>query len=401
MRVSRIVVAILVATMLWTAGAMTANGAAKRPTRAKAAKPKTATAKSEQTPARVKPAYPDGEMRAVFCLLPKSDNREEGMREIEANLRQWRSGGINTLLLFVTSRYLAALDDPELQKTEPKAAWDAVGEMIRAAKKQKLQVHALYAPWLRKDKARAVELEQHPEWTAIDGKGKVAEKGVLCFVRPEVRQFELDQIAKIMDRYPDLVGIQLEEPGYRWRTNCCYCDTCRAFCQQNFGIDIQKNRVAAKPTVQNLAAFMCTDFVIRLRKMMLDKRPDMWLSANGGFDDSEWYLGRDWHTWARRGLIDFYMPQVYCDNVKLFTDRTSMTKTSLDGRCDLIPAIGLTWQAIAPKKQPPTLIKAEIEVTRNLGTKGFSIFPAKEMEEVHYQAVREAVNEKPDSATTP
>ena len=46
----------------------------------------------------------------------------------------------------------------------------------------------------------------------------------------------------------------------------------------------------------------------------------MWLSANGGGgDDAEWYIGRDWHTWARRGLIDFYVPQLYTKDVEHFT----------------------------------------------------------------------------------
>ena len=54
----------------------------------------------------------------------------------------------------------------------------------------------------------------------------------ICFVRPEVRQFELDLIAKAIDRYPDLAGIHIEEPGYNWGNDYCYCDYCRQFCQQ-------------------------------------------------------------------------------------------------------------------------------------------------------------------------
>jgi hypothetical protein len=44
-------------------------------------------------------------------------------------------------------------------------------------------------------------------------------------------------------------------------------------------------------------------------KTISDRRPDMWLSANGGSgDDAEWVIGRDWRTQARRGLNDFYAP---------------------------------------------------------------------------------------------
>jgi hypothetical protein len=172
------------------------------------------------------------------------------------------------------------------------------------------------------------------------------------------------------------------------------------FCQENFGIDIRKNLEDAKPTVHSLAAFMCTDFFIRLRKMMNDKRPDMCLSANGGDDDSEWYIGRDWHTWARRGLIDFYVPQAASKNIASFTHQVTRAKKSLNG-CDMVPSIFVSWQAIAPKKQPPELIKTEIVTARKLGAKGFVIFAQATMEDGHYRAVGEAIHEKPKQATKP
>ncbi|MEN6405322.1 MAG: family 10 glycosylhydrolase [Thermoguttaceae bacterium] len=397
MRVSLAAVTVLVAMTSWSTGVMAAD-AAKQPAAVNASK---ATGTGPKKPARVKPAYPDGEIRATFGELPKSKDREEGLRQIEATLDNYQSGGLNTVILWVTSRYLAALDNPELQKAEPTAAWDAFGEYLRAAKQRKIQVHAWYSPWIRKELFRAVELELHPEWAALTAKGVVSPKGVLCFVRPEVRQFELDLMAKMMDRYPDLVGIQMEEPGYRWKDDYCYCDTCRAFCQENFGLDIRKNLEDSKPTVQSLAAFMCTDFVIRLRKMMLDKRPDMWLSANGSASDFEWYIGRDWHTWARRGLIDFYMPQIYCNKLSRFENAAEITKKCLDGHCDMVPAIGVTWQAIVPKKQPPKLIKEEILATRKMGAKGFSLFPAKALDDTYYRVISEAVHQQPASATKP
>ncbi|MEN6405321.1 MAG: family 10 glycosylhydrolase [Thermoguttaceae bacterium] len=396
MRVSLAAIAVLVATTSWLTGVMAAD-AAKQPAAVNESK---ATGTGPTKPARVKPAYPDGEIRAVCVQLPKSKDREEGLRQIEESLDKCKSSGFNTVLLWITSRYLAAMDNPELQKTEPIASWDALGEYLRVAQQRRIQVHAWYSPWIRKEINRAVELEQHPEWAALTAKGTVSPKGVLCFIRPEVRQFELDVLSKMMDRYPDLAGIQIEEPGYRWKDDYCYCDTCRAFCQKNFGLDIRKNLEDSKPAVHSLAAFMCTDFFIRLRKMMNDKRPDMWLSANGSYRDFEWYIGRDWHTWARRGLIDFYVPQVFATTAKQFTNSSTITKRSLGG-CDMVPAIGVTWQAIVPKKQPPELIKAEILAARKVGAKGFVIFNEAALDGPYYQAISEAIHEKSASATKP
>ncbi|MEN6405323.1 MAG: family 10 glycosylhydrolase [Thermoguttaceae bacterium] len=399
MRVSLAVIAVLAASMSWTTVAMAADGAAQQPAKAAAAESK-ATGVAAQKPARVKPAYPDGQIRGVFGLLPTTDNRETGLRQIEASVDKCRAGGLNSIFVSVSSRYLAALDDPKFQTDKLKVSWDALGELIRAAKKQNIQVHAWYSPWIRKEKARAVELELHPEWAALTAKGVVSPKGVLCFVRPEVRQFELDVLSKMMDRYPDLAGIHIEEPGYRHEDDFCYCDRCRAFCRKNFGLDIRKNLEDSKPTVHSLAAFMCTDFFIRLRKIMNEKRPDMWLSANGGYNDAEWFMGRDWHNWARRGLIDFYMPQIYCRKSASFASRAAMTKQSLGG-CDMVPIIGVSWQAIAPEKKPPEAIKMEITAAQKLGTKGFAVFCERVLDDAHYQAIHEAIRKKPTSATEP
>jgi hypothetical protein len=43
----------------------------------------------------------------------------------------------------------------------------------------------------------------------------------------EVRKYELDLIEKIIDRYPDIVGIHIEEPGFNWGADYCHCDYCR------------------------------------------------------------------------------------------------------------------------------------------------------------------------------
>ncbi|MEN6405326.1 MAG: family 10 glycosylhydrolase [Thermoguttaceae bacterium] len=392
MRAFLTALALVAATLLWSTDAMAAKAAAKKPAKAPS---------QTQKPARVKPAYPDGEVRGTVCMLPKGGDREKGMQEIEAALDSYQSAGLNTVLIWVTSRYLATMDDPKLQKPDPTASWDALGEYLRAAKKRGIQVHAWYSPWIRKAIVGSVELEQHPEWAALTTKGTLSpKKDAVCFVRPEVRQYELDVLSKMMDRYPDFAGIHIEEPGYKWLDDYCYCDTCRAFCQENFGLDIRKNLEASKPTVHSLAAFMCTDFFIRLRKIMLDKRPDMWLSANGGYNDAEWYIGRDWHTWARRGLIDFYMPQIYCRNVAAFTKRAAIAKESLAG-CDMIPILGITWQAVAPQKQPPTLIQEEIAITRKLDAKGFFLFPARALDDTYYRVIAEAAHEKRNLSTKP
>jgi hypothetical protein len=344
--------------------------------------------------------YPDGELRAIWGPLPKSMQRDAGLREIAASLDKIKAGGLNTFFVWTPSAYFAALDQPELQKREPQAGWDGLKEVLRAAKERRIEVHLWYSPWIYKEKSRAVELQRHPEWAAVSAKG-VADADGICFVRPEVRRFEVDLIANVIDRYPDLAGVHIEEPGYNWGHDFCYCDYCRQFCLQNFGLDIRKDPQAAKPTVHSLAAFMCTDFFRRLRTMMAAKRPEMWLSANGGSgDDAEWYIGRDWHTWARRGLIDFYVPQLYTKDVQHFTEAGLETKACLGG-CDMVAGMAVSWSGIYPARQPPELIQAEIAAARKLGAKGFVVYYAPYLQEEHYQAIRAAIQVKRNAESKP
>jgi uncharacterized lipoprotein YddW (UPF0748 family) len=340
-------------------------------------------------------AYPDGELRAMWCALPSSPRREDGLREIEASLDKAQSGGFNTLFVWTLSRYLAALDRPELQTAEPQARWDVLGELIRAAKTRGIQVHMWYAPWGYKSQG-AIELAEHPQWAAVDAKGVPDPDGV-CLIRPEVRQFELDLLAMVIDRYSDLAGIHIEEPGFNWGQSCC-CDYCREFCRKTLGVDPRENLPDAKAATAALPAFMCTNFFIRLRQLMFSKRPEMWLSANGcGGDNSDWPLGRDWPTWARRGYIDFYVPQLYTGKVEKFT-ADALTTQSLLGGCDLVTGMAVSWSGISPRKESPAVIKAEIAAARKLGAKGFSIYHQSFFENVYYLAVREAVQKENSAA---
>lgn len=333
--------------------------------------------------------FPGGELRAMWCSLPKAKERAEGMRQMAELLDKPKDAGINTLFVWTTSLYVAAVDRRELQSAEPQAAWDSLGELIRAAKQRGIQVHVWYSPWVYKSASRSVEMRDHPEWAAVSAQGVVDKDGI-CIARPEVRRAELDLIGRLVDRYPDLAGIHIEEPGYNWGADYCYCDHCRKLLKEWFGLDVAKNPDAAKPVVHNLAAFMSTDFMARLRQMLLDRRPALWLSANGsGGTNPDWYIGRDWTTWARRGYIDFYVPQLYTKSVDAFAQRGRETKSCL-GDCTLITGMAVSWSGIYPERQKPETIQAEIDAARKLGAKGFVIFHRDHCYDEHFAAIRES-----------
>lgn len=334
--------------------------------------------------------FPDGELRGVWWGFVKAQEAEAGRREIDDSLDKLKAAGINSLFVWTSSLYLAALDRPELQDIQPQAGWDAYGEIIRAAKQRDMQVHAWFSPWIYKSASGAVELRDHPEWAAVNAAGVPDTRG-LCFIRPEVRQYELDLLARLVDRYPDLAGIHIEEPGFNWGADYCYCEHCQTLCRQWFGIDIRQDSDAVRPALHNLAAFMCSDFFARLQEMALAKRPGIWLSANGsGGRNADWYIGRDWTTWARRGYLDFYVPQLYTKSVDAFQQRGLETKSCL-GECGLVTGMAVSWSSIYPERQDPEVIKAEITAARQLGAQGFIVFHRDHIYDEHLTAIREAV----------
>ena len=117
----------------------------------------------------------------------------------------------------------------------------------------------------------------------------------------------------------------------------------------------------------------------------------MWLSANGsGGANPDWYIGRDWTTWARRGYLDFYVPQLYTKSVDVFRQRGLATKSCL-GDCGLVTGMAASWSGIYPERQDPQVIKAEIAAARELGAQGFVVFHRDHLYDEHLAAIREAV----------
>jgi hypothetical protein len=127
--------------------------------------------------------------------------------------------------------------------------------------------------------------------------------------------------------------------------------------------------------------------------MLLTRRPQMWLSANGSGGanaDGDWRIGRDWVTWARRGYIDFYVPQIYTQSIDGFIEGGRRTKELLAG-CDLVTGMAVSWSGIYPERQTPETIQGEIRAAAKLGAKGFVVFHLDHFQEQHFKAIHEAI----------
>ncbi len=327
-------------------------------------------------------ALPDGELRAVWWYGPKQKrDREQCLAEAGAMLDWLKAAGFNTIMLTVHSLYLAALERPELAAKAPGADWDSWGNVLKLADDRGLQVHAWYPPWTYKRAHSSVERVDHPQWMSVYI-GVRPSDSTVCFVNAQSRQFQLDLLRGLLERYPRLAGLHIEEPGHP----ICHCDYCAKLAKHWLGLDIRADPAAAGAPLRNLAAFMNGDFFARLRQTVNASRPDLWLSANGsGGANPDWNIARDWPTWSRRGYIDFYVPQIYTEDVTRFTALGRQTLDTLDGG-DMVTGMAASWTGIYPRRQDPQNLVDQIRSARRLGAKGFCVFRAALFEKPHWDA---------------
>ncbi len=333
-------------------------------------------------------AWPDGEMRAVWWWgVSDRTNQEKCLAEATAMLDRLKATGFNTILLSVNSMVLAAVDRPELQQDVPGSSWDYVGAIVRLATERGLQVHLWYPPWTYKRPTQSVELLDHPDWRAVYAGGRSTDG--ICLVRAESRQYQLDLLQRALERYPGLAGLHIEEPGHP----TCHCEYCAKLAKEWLVLDIVADPAGAEVSLRNLAAYMNGDFFARLRQMVNQIRPEMWLSANGSPGaNPDWSIARDWPTWSRRGYIDFYVPQVYTEDVGRFTTLARETQRAL-GDGAMVAGMAVSWSGIYPRRQDPANLVAEIKSARELGARGFCIFRAALFEEPHWEALAKVIHE--------
>lgn len=335
--------------------------------------------------------WPDGEMRAIWWGGPQERrDRAKCLAEAAAVLDQVKTVGFNTVLLETGSLFFEALQRPELQKDAPGSDWDWYGEVLKLATARGLQVHLWYAPWTYKRTYNSAEPRDHPDWRAVYAEGRVSDDAV-CFVRPECRQYQLALLRQVLERYPDLAGLHLEEPGHP----TCHCAYCAKLAKEWLGLDILADPAGTEASLRNLAAFMNGDFFARLRQMANSLRPEIWLSANGSAGaNPDWNIARDWPTWLKRGYIDFYVPQVYTEDPARFTKLARETQDVLGGGA-MVTGMAVSWTGIYPRRQDAQNLVQEIRSARQLGAKGFAVFRVGLPEEAHWQAFSSVFKEQP------
>jgi uncharacterized lipoprotein YddW (UPF0748 family) len=342
-------------------------------------------------------AEPEG--RAIWWHPEKlSPEPAAGRAQIEAFVKRCALANLNLILPWTRSDYLVALDDPKYQKRFPTAKWDALGCLIETAAKHHIQVHLWYSLTYYKEHDSPEfnpEAGGNPDWAAVredelvpgkDGKVQPRRWADVCNLHADARTFTLNLLEKTLQRYPKVGGLHIEEPGFGYAGNCV-CPLCQSVYKEIYGTNIVGK--TQLPAAVDLKCLATTDFMRRLREMMLKRDKSLILSTNGGYSwTSDRYSGRDWGIWAKHGWIDYYAPQIYVANTATLAERSKRTVNDIGRDTHVYVGIRLRVKQEKDRDLSAAELCEFVKTIRAAGARGIALFWADVFTDAQAEALR-------------
>ena len=341
----------------------------------------------------------DIEARGLWTHLAQviSPDPGQGRQDIATLLDRMALANLNLLLPWVRSEYIGALMDPAYPADNvhaKQAFWDALAELIEAAAERGITTHLWYS-FTHYKTSLSHEMRTHPEWAAhrLDEFVPDKETGELhppwmsdvCNMHAGARQLELDMLEFVLNRYPLLRGVHIEEPGFGYAGNC-FCERCNDVFRRVYGFDQQEKPNG--PEAADLKCVATTDFMRRLRGALLARDPTLVLSANGGYRwQSDRVSGRDWGHWSRLGWLDYYVPQIYVTDMEVLGARARETLAALTPTSQTFIGFNVSPRSIRPASVEPDELTKVVQTIRGTGARGIVFFWAGAFTDDHARAL--------------
>ncbi len=198
----------------------------------------------------------------------------------------------------------------------------------------------------------------------------------LCPSHPENQKLEIESMLEVARKY-DVHGLHFDYIRYPGNDGC-FCKGCRLRFEKTIGKKIRKwpadvrNDDSLQEQWLEFRRRQITKVVAAVAQRAKKIRPDIKISAavfrNWPVDRNS--VGQDWKLWCDRGYLDFVCPMDYTDSSSHF-QRMVEQQLAWAGKVPCFPGIGLSvWS------DPSDICKLieQINVTRKLGTGGFTIF---------------------------
>jgi uncharacterized lipoprotein YddW (UPF0748 family) len=347
------------------------------------------------------------ELRAIWVHPIKDFGKdaEKGKKEINDFTARLADAHFNAIFAWVTSEYAIALANEKYKKRLPQAEWDSVGELIQAAGRHHVHVHLWYSLTGYKNRESPEfdpEVGGNPQWIAKrvdevypgrrDQKLPAPRVSDACPVYPEVRDFELKVIERLVEHYPTAAGVHVEEPGYT-TPGYCYCPHCREVFKKTYRFEQIEAHEGAQ--AEALKCSGTDEYMRRLHQLLERRSTPLMLSANGSFSwSADRKKGRNWLRWAKQNHLAFYAAQVYTTDLTAFQKRTDQALHDLRPFCPVCVGIGSgKIDDLAPI--PVSVTLREIDIARAKGAQGVAIFCAGTMPPDLLAALKKGPFKKP------
>ncbi len=193
-----------------------------------------------------------------------------------------------------------------------------------------------------------------PEWLSISSDGsKEATQGFMMLdpSNEEVCEFLLSNYRYILEKY-DIDGFQLDYIRY-FESGGTY-----DLGYNKGALDAFEEKYGVRPKYDKTASywndwvqFRCdkvTEFVMRVRKLVDEVRPDVLLSADVGPDPTVAKNGlyQDYITWLENGWLDMLFPMAYGYG---YTDAVAKQLEKADGKAYVVVGMGIFTEELAPE----------------------------------------------------
>ena len=321
------------------------------------------------------------EIRGVWLTNVDSDVLESE-NNIKQGLKQLKELGFNTIYPVVwqrgftlypsdvTNRAFGAAISPD-EKFKDR---DMLAELIKEAKSHGFRVipwfeYGLMAP------SDSLLVSKKPEFLTQDRNGnKSLDDEDICWLNPshpDVQNFMSDLISEVIQEYPTIDGIQLDD-HFGMPVEMGYDPfTLNLFKNETGGADPKKNPNSSlwKKWRMNKV----TDLLRKVFKSVKAQNEDCIISISPnplGFSKSKFLA--DWFAWEQEGLVEELVLQLYRDDLSAFIGE--LNKPEVINARNHIPTVIGILTGLKTKGVNFATIDEQVTETRNQDFAGFAFF---------------------------
>ncbi len=314
----------------------------------------------------------------------------ETQEQIDNLIRRCKQARLNVLFPDVFVRNHFAARSPLFPKRAENMSFDPLAALIKKAHAAGLEVHPWFCVTYRDASFRRWFQQTHGvNIDMLNRDGSVRPFGADVH-KAAYRDFMVKLMVQIARDYP-VDGIHLD---YIRSMGQCFCPTCRAEFQREFGKPLEK---ATDEEWQRWQRAAIRDIVRRTAEGVRQVRPQAKMSAAVFRDMPSGALqGQDPAGWARAGWLDIVIPMDYQMESTSVRATERQFLEALDDDNKLVTGLSLYMRAgDQVYSRPAELVEEQIGLVRWMGIHGYCLFAFNHLSDEQLKVLREKVNKEP------